>query len=198
MSFNQNRPLNAALWTLCVSGMLASTVPASFGQSADSAHSKPVPPATDTAPAPMLPGAATSTLQPQGEPATSVMGVGEDETSVPILPGATNGTIGPPGSDVTVLKDLENQGSGAPFDPSMCSPSASPPPAYLCRTQQKTTCRIGKTESALIIGSAVSCVALSMFFLIKKKKAAFWTLGALAAAILAVAGYAWGTFGLFQ
>ncbi len=198
----KNRPLNVALWSLCVAGVLASG--AAFAQSQEPvepsvmtpSHSAPFPipedvrkqlkrtgqpksgvpvKVIDAEPGvmgqPMLPGATNSTIGPQGEDATDVMGT--TAPVAPMLQGETNGTIGPP-----------------------ASPMATVPTPL--RMESIPTRRIGQAESAAIIGAALGCLGLSMFFLIKKKKAAFWTLGALAAAILAIAGFAWGTFGMFQ
>lgn len=202
MLSTKNRPLNVALWSLCVAGVVASG--AAFAQSEENTpvrtptHTVPFPIPKDDQPKrtnepkqvtdiessepgamgqPMLPGATNSTIGPQGGDATAVMGTTALplQGAAPLLEGETNGTIGPP-----------------------ASPMATVPLGMSINDVPDSKKPIGKTESAAIIGAAVGCLGLSMFFLIKKKKAAFWTLGALAAAILAIAGFAWGTFGMFQ
>lgn len=205
--------LNTALWSLGVALALSFAMPAwaqqepgdapaSFGEGHGSVPEAPsVPGISKQLPdntkfvadpgvmgQPMLPGAVNGTNGPQGGDATEVL--------APELKGETNGTIGPPGFD------------GPPLSPSPSvvpiemTPSAPMPLGKIVIDNRmpapRSARKIGQTESGMIIGGAVSLLALSVFFLFKKKKAAFWTLGAIAAAVLAIAGFAWGSFGLFQ
>lgn len=215
----KNRPLNVALWSLCVASVLGFTTPAWAQYGGGDSSSAPTPPEQPSFGDAYSNGSESGITQDLVKPQTvkkktikkkTVTGIEFVNTGVmgqPMLPGAVNGTIGPQGSDATEAMTAQ------PIMSPTMAPSPSPPPMELSAEMSPSSPlpmpvpvpvpkrmerKIGQTESALIIGGAVSLLSLSVLFLFKKKKAAFWTLGAIAAAVLAIAGFAWGSFGLFQ
>lgn len=55
--------------------------------------------------------------------------------------------------------------------------------------------RTPTAEQLCIMGAALTSAGLLAFLQMRKKKAAMWSLGASAAAILVISGFAWGIFG---
>lgn len=214
MSRIKNRPLNVALWSLCIVSALGFATPAFAQYGGGDSSSAPTPPEQPSFGDAYSNGPETGITQELEKPKTvkkkqTVTGsefVNPGVMGQPMLPGAVNGTIGPQGTDATEAMTAQPIMSPtmapSPAPPMELTPEMSPssplPMPVPVPVPKRMERKIGQTESALIIGGAVSLLSLSVLFLFKKKKAAFWTLGAIAAAVLAIAGFAWGSFGLFQ
>lgn len=86
----------------------------------------------------------------------------------PQLQGATMGTIGPQGEEPTYIEGVNTSSA------------------------QVIMTEFPRMEQVTITGATLSMSALLALFLLRKKKAAMWSLGATSAAVLLVSGFAWG------